>query len=254
MNIDLEKAKKEFIKYTEKYDLENKNIQGKQLHSLRVMEISTKIAEALELTQEEIDLATLIGLLHDIARFEQYVRFKNYNVISNFDHGDYAVEILNKDIRKYIETDKYDDIIKIAIKNHNKFKIEEGISSQQEIFAKIVRDADKIDILYEATEIFWRGKEEKINESKLSQEIYNAVNQRKLIKIEKDRKYNTIDDMLITLAYTFDINFKQSYQIIQKEDYINKTIKRFNFKEEQTKWKVEELIKNINDYIYKRSL
>lgn len=254
MNIDLEKAKKEFIKYTEKYDLENKNIQGKQLHSLRVMEISTKIAEALELTQEEIDLATLIGLLHDIARFEQYVRFKNYNVISNFDHGDYAVEILNKDIRKYIETDKYDDIIKIAIKNHNKFKIEEGISSQQKIFAKIVRDADKIDILYEATEIFWRGKEEKINESKLSQEIYNAVNQRKLIKIEKDRKYNTIDDMLITLAYTFDINFKQSYQIIQKEDYINKTIKRFNFKEEQTKWKVEELIKNINDYIYKRSL
>ena len=70
--------------------------------------------------------------MHDIARFEQYARFKNYNVISNFDHGDYAVEILNKDMRKYIETDQYDDIIKIAIKNHNKYKIEEGLTEKQE--------------------------------------------------------------------------------------------------------------------------
>ena len=45
------------------------------------MEISKKIAESLKLTQEEIELATLIGLLHDIARFEKlyYIHFECNN-------------------------------------------------------------------------------------------------------------------------------------------------------------------------------
>lgn len=55
-----------------------------------------KACKMLGLSKEEIQLATLIGLLHDIGRFEQYVRFKNYGVIKEFDHGDYAVEILKK--------------------------------------------------------------------------------------------------------------------------------------------------------------
>lgn len=93
MNIDLEKAKQEFLKYTEKFDLEEKHIKRKQLHSLRVMEISKKIAESLKLTQEEIELATLIGLLHDIARFEQYTKFETFNDLMSIDHADYGVEI-----------------------------------------------------------------------------------------------------------------------------------------------------------------
>lgn len=36
-----------------------------------------------------------------------------------------------------------------AIKNHNKYKIEDGLTSKEEFFAKLIRDADKIDILYE---------------------------------------------------------------------------------------------------------
>ena len=35
--MDLEKAQKEFIKYTENYDLRDSNIIRKQLHSIRVM-------------------------------------------------------------------------------------------------------------------------------------------------------------------------------------------------------------------------
>ena len=70
--MDLEKAQKEFIKYTENYDLRDSNIIRKQLHSIRVMELSEKIAKRLNLSKEKIEIATLIGLLHDIARFEQY--------------------------------------------------------------------------------------------------------------------------------------------------------------------------------------
>ena len=50
MKIDLEKAQEEFIEYTECYDLSDENLNGKQKHSLRVMEISNKIAKELKLS------------------------------------------------------------------------------------------------------------------------------------------------------------------------------------------------------------
>ena len=67
--IDLDKAEKEFIKYSEKFNLEDSHLKRKQLHSLRVRDLSREIAQKMNLNNEEIQIATLIGLLHDIARF-----------------------------------------------------------------------------------------------------------------------------------------------------------------------------------------
>lgn len=94
MKIDLEHAKDEFLNYTKKYDLSNENIKRKQLHSLRVMQISENIARSLNLNEEGVTLAMLIGLLHDIARFEQYTQYQTFKDFISFDHGDYALKIL----------------------------------------------------------------------------------------------------------------------------------------------------------------
>ena len=155
--IDLLKAKKEFKKYIDNYNLANSEIERKVGHSYRVAEISGEIARSLKLTDEEIKLAILIGLLHDIGRFEQQTRYGTYNDICSIDHGKLGVEILEKNdyIRNYIKDDKYDKIIKTAIYNHNKYEIEEGLDDKTLIFCKIIRDSDKLDIMYEAIEIFW---------------------------------------------------------------------------------------------------
>ena len=68
------KAEKEFILYSQKFDLKNENIKMKQLHSIRVMKICEKIAKEINLNKEEINLAKLIGLLHDIGRFMKNVK------------------------------------------------------------------------------------------------------------------------------------------------------------------------------------
>ena len=251
--IDLDKARENYKKYLSNYDLNDDKIKSKVEHSYRVAGISRKIAKDMSLNEEKQQLAELIGLLHDIGRFKQYETFKNYNVISQFDHGDYGAELLNHEIRKYIETSKYDNIIIKAVKNHNKYKIEEDLTDEELFFSKLIRDADKIDILYECLNIFWKGKEELINQSILSNETYEQFKKQKLIKIEKDRNYNTIDDMLITLAYTFDINFKESYKYIKEQDYINKIMQRFKFKNIETKEKVKELINLLNKYIENES-
>lgn len=251
--IDLDKARENYKKYLSNYDLNADKIKSKVEHSYRVAEISRKIAKDMNLNEEKQQLAELIGLVHDIGRFKQYETFKNYNVISQFDHGDYGAELLSHEIRKYIETSKYDNIIIKAVKNHNKYKIEENLTDEELFFSKLIRDADKIDILYECLNIFWKDKEELINQSILSNEMYEQFKKQKLIKIEKDRNYNTIDDMLITLSYTFDINFKESYKYIKEQDYINKIMQRFKFKNIETKEKVKELINLLNKYIENES-
>lgn len=249
MSNQIEKAKKEFNKYLEKYDIKNEQIQKKIAHSYRVAEISRKIAQGLELPQKSQDIAELIGLLHDIGRFEKYSKFKNYKVISEFDHGDFGAELLKEEIRKYNNEKKYDDIIIKSVKFHNKYEVKGNFTEKEMLFIKLIRDADKIDILYECANIFWKGKENIVNASKLSQEIYDDFLKNKIILIKKDRNYDTIDDMLITLAYTFDINYKPSYQIIKEQNYINKTISRFKFQDIETQKKVNELIKSLNIFI-----
>lgn len=249
MNIDLEKAREEFLKYTKKFNLEDENIKRKQQHSLRVMAISKKIATQICLTQEEIDIATLIGLLHDIGRFKQYSEIGLGDNLDGFDHGDYGAKILEKDIRKYISDSKYDNIIIKAVKNHNKFAIEEGLTEQEMLFAKIIRDADKIDIIYESVYIFYKGREEQVNKSILSEKIYNQFIDEKLIMKEKNVRLKYVEDIVCVIAFIYDINFKQSFEILKEKDYINKILDRYNFENKYTKEKIEEIRKIVNEYI-----
>ncbi len=250
--IDIEKAKEAFIKYTENYDLKIKAIERKQKHSLRVMELSTKIATELKLSQDEINLATLIGLLHDIARFEQYAQYKAYRDADSFDHGDYGVKILNKDIRNYIDTDEYDKIIKCAVKNHNKYKIEDGLTEKERLFCKIVRDADKLDIFFEAETMFWKDDIDRINVEKcaITDEIMKPILNKETIKIKKGD--NELVRLLSMIAFVFDINFKPSLSIIKNKKYIDNILNRFEFKDENTKKQIELIRENVNNYIDER--
>ena len=188
----------------------------------------------MKLTQEEIDIATLIGLLHDIARFEQYTKYHTFKDAESIDHGDLGAEILKKDIKKYIETDEYDELIQLAVKNHNKYKIQEGLTQKQEMFAKIIRDADKLDILYESTCMFWKGRENLVEESKITPEI-----------IEEFK----IDEIVSVVAFIFDINYGTSFEILKRENYINKIIDRYNMIDKNTKEQLEYIKDIASEYI-----
>lgn len=249
MKIDLKHAKDEFLNYTKNYDLSNENIKRKQDHSLRVMQISENIARSLKLNEEEVTLAMLIGLLHDIARFEQYTQYQTFKDSISFDHGDYALKILEKDIRKYIDTNKFDEIIKKAIKNHNKLYIEEGLNEKEELFAKIIRDADKLDIYFESSELFWRGLEKEVEESKISDEVFQAINNNSQVIRTKEKDFTKLDLVITNIAFVFDINFDISFEILYKKDYINKIMDRYNIKNKNTKEMFEEIRKVANNFI-----
>lgn len=246
--INLERAKEEFINYTNEFDIKDFNIERKIGHSIRVMNISKRLAESLDLEQEEIELATLIGLLHDIGRFKQYETYKTYNDLKSVDHGKMGAEILkeNNYIRNYIKDNKYDPIIEKALRNHNAYELEKGLNKQEELFCNIIRDSDKLDIIYQATEIFWKEKLNEIEQEETSEGIEEKFFDSKLI--ENKLKNTQIDNMVGIISFIYDINFKESFEIIKREDYINKIINRFDFKED-IKERMEKIRKRANEYI-----
>lgn len=252
--IDIEKARKEFDDYTKNYDLNNENLNRKYYHTYRVMGISKAIAKSLKLSNEEINLAEIIGLLHDIARFEQFTKYHTFADSISVDHGDLGVEILTKEnyIRKFIETDEYDNIIIKAIKNHNKYQIGEGLTEQELMYAKIIRDADKLDIYYETLTLFYKKDEEKqeIENGIITDYIMNQIKKEK--QILKSPNPEAIDRLLVNLCFVFDLNFNYSFKLLQEKEYINKIIDRFRFSNEETRNQIEQIRQIINKYIQKK--
>ena len=105
--LNIENAREEFMKYVEKYDLNSGRIRLKADHILRVAQNSKRIATELKLSDEQIKLAELIGIFHDIGRFEQvriYDTFSDKD--TGLDHAAYSLKVLYDDglIKKFIDT------------------------------------------------------------------------------------------------------------------------------------------------------
>ena len=250
--MDIKIAENEFIKYVNKFDTKNFNIKRKIDHSLRLMVISMKIAESLELDKKEVELATLIGLLHDIGRFEQFTQYGTYNDRKSIDHGELGVEVLNRDnyIREFIKEDIYDEIIKKSIINHNQFKIEDGLTDKEELSCKIVRDADKLDILYQRTFIIFDEEKEEIENAEIYQEDIKPLLEKRPVNRVKDFKQEKrINHVITDLGFVFDMNFKITFKMLKEKDYINKFLNRYDFKNLQTKEIMKKARNIVNEYV-----
>ena len=176
--IDITKAKIAFKDYIKNYDIENPKIKLKIAHIERTSKGAKKMAESLNLSDEDIKLAELIGLLHDIGRFEQVRKYNTFVDHLSENHAKIGVDILFKDglIRRFIEDDKYDKIIELAIINHNKDKnmLSKDLSPKEELHVKLIRDSDKVDIIYLLTfddqKTLWDSDD--LNKETISDEIY----------------------------------------------------------------------------------
>ncbi len=255
--INFEKVEQIIKNYIENYDKNNGLIKLKTIHTYEVVKKSEYIATKIGLDSENIELAKLIGLLHDIGRFEQIKRMQNFEDKIEFDHANYGVKILFEDglIREFIKEDKYDNIIKKAVYNHNKYQIEEGLSDIELLHSKIIRDADKMDIFRVMKEdkleniMPGRYNEKTINYEKISSKVYNDFMAEKLVKLEARK--TQIDDWICLIAFIFDFNFDVSLQYIKEKKYIDILIDRIEYKDNDTKQKMEEIRKKAKEFLNK---
>jgi len=251
--IDIEKAKQAFEEYLKDYDVNDGKIKLKVTHTYHVVDYSEYIAKELKLSEEFIDLAKLIALLHDIGRFEQLKLFDDYKDERTMDHAEYGYMILFEQglIRKFIDDDKYDNIIAHAIRNHSKYTLTNDFSEDELLHCKIIRDADKLDnFRVKETEKFediGRISEEGLSNGLISDEVYEEMINRK--QVLKSKIKTELDFWVSIVSFTFDINFKCSFKYLKETNYINIVIDRIDYKNQETKRRVEEIRKATNNYI-----
>lgn len=248
-------ARKAFADYVKKYDIQNDKIKLKVEHIERVSQIAKKLAIKLELIKEDVALAELIGLLHDIGRFEQIKKFNTFNDRNSVNHGEFGVHVLfnPKDgiIRNFIKDTKYDDIIKKAIINHNKdaLEIPEDLTTRELLHTKIVRDSDKIDILYILTvakkETAWEKAD--LVDDVISEEIYKEFMEKG--RIDYSKKKSSVDTLIGHFAYIFDFNFPDSIQYIKEQNYIEKIYNRFEFHDQKTMRQYQKIYEKVSKYM-----
>lgn len=251
--IDMKKTCEAFAEYVKPYDRNNGKIRNKIAHIERTASIARQIAEKLELPKEDIELAELIGLLHDIGRFEQIKRYNTFADKDSINHGKFGVQILFEEglIRKFIDDDKYDEIIKQAILNHNITRVPEGLDKKIELHSKIIRDADKTDIYYILVT-------ENIQDVYCCDDMSNDIIKDEIVKqfknhyIDYSIKEQGAETLIAHLAYVFDFNYDFGLGIIKQNNYINKLVNKYKFNNEDTYNKVQNCGKIANEYIEKR--
>ena len=251
MLIDMIEAKKAFKEYVKKYNPEDEKIKIKIVHIDKVAENSKRIAQNLGLSQEDVELAELIGLLHDIGRFEQVRLYHTFVDKDSINHGEYGAKILFEDglIRNFIKDNKFDKIIKLAIVNHNRADIEEDLTERERLHAKIIRDADKTDIfrilISGDKKAIWEKAD--LSDDKISDEIYREFVEDKRINY-KERK--TSADILVShFNYVYDLNFPETRKIIRDNKYIDKLYQRFKFNDAETMKRFNEIYRLSKEYI-----
>lgn len=234
-----------FKEHMKNYDFNNIEINKKFFHSLRVSKLAKKIAFNLGLSIEEIKLVEFLGLVHDIGRFEQIKLYDTYNDDLSINHANLGVEILFKDsyIRKFVENDKYDEIIKQVILNHNLSSINISSNEKINVYSKIIRDADKIDIWYLAA---IKQIDYDLSNIHINPEIKNSI----LNKATAKSSYvkNGIDKLFLHLCFLYDINFNYSIKILKRKKYLNKIEKNLKIKDKNIKMFFEIIRKDLLDY------
>ena len=252
--MNYNKALEAFKEYLKDYNIEDGSINLKIIHTYEVVKVSEYIAKNLNLSDEDIELAKIIALLHDIGRFEQIKVFGEFND-NLMEHALFSVKVLFEDnlIRKFIDNDSYDNIIKVAIYNHNKYRIEDGLNDRELLHSKIIRDADKLDnyrvrVIDRLEDMFPKiYNKDTINYEIISDKVYRDFLNHKCIKLE-DRK-TIIDYWVCVIAFIFDLNFEVSLKFVNDNNYINIMIDRILYKNEDTYKKMENIRKCAIDYL-----
>lgn len=255
--IDLLKAKKAFRSYISHYDMSIPSIRLKVVHTYKVIECSEYLCRQLHLSKEDTDLASLIALLHDIGRFEQWMKYESFADHKTIDHALFSSQLLFQEglIREFIDDDQYDDIIQDAIEQHNRYRIEDGFDERTLLFIHLIRDGDKLDNFRvkeeEKIEDLLYVSLEQVNQETISPAIYEQFSRQELIYAPNRQTH--IDMWLSYIAFIFDLHFPASIQYIHENHWVERSFERLTPTNQMVNQEYQALKYIALDYIQKRS-
>lgn len=242
-----------FAEYVRNYDPSDEKIKLKIDHTYRVAGLCQRIAESLGLSEPDVDIAWLLGMLHDIGRFEQIRRFGTFNDAQSVDHAEFGADLLFKEglIRKFAEGyyeecelaepenqedeqiiknnehhNKDTGLLEMAIRQHNKYRVKEDLTERQRMFCDILRDADKVDIFKVNAdipmEIIYDVTTEELKSGVISKEVLESFYKRETVL--KSVRKSAVDHIVGHISLLFELVYKESYRQAKEQGYVYKLL------------------------------
>jgi hypothetical protein len=257
----LEQFKKWFYGYVAGFygddELVNENIKLKEDHTRRMSGDTLLIAEGLGLNQQQKLIAQTVTLFHDVGRFEQYMKYHTYNDVGTENHSLLGLKVL-ADNKVLDCLDKHEkDIIETAISLHGERELPSGLDGETELFSKLIRDMDKLDIYYviiSRLDDFRKNPEKAAatfgfsGKDGYSKKIVKAVTTNHTIGYEEVRSLN--DMVIVALGWIIDINFASTGKEIKKRKLYEQLISFLPDNEDIRKL-AEHIYKQLDERILK---
>ena len=213
----------QFKSYVADFDTVDEGILLKFTHSLRVSAWCERLAKALHLSQDDVDLAWLIGVLHDIGRFEQLREYHTFIDYQSMDHAKYGARYLFQDghIRDFWQDDSQDAVMEAAISQHNVYRLADDLSPRQRLFCQLIRDADKLDIFKVCADGLrkgqnvWRVDDSDVENQPISEAVMKEARQKKLVPTQVKKTF--MDFYVGTLCFYFDLVYDESRKLAREQ-------------------------------------
>jgi HD superfamily phosphohydrolase len=209
----------------------NANMKMKEEHTLRTCKEMMYLAEQLNLSDNQKRIAEVIAILHDIGRFEQFVRYRTYNDPRSTDHCLLGLEVLRR--KKVLDgvEQKEKELIEKAIEYHGRKELPNNLNGDCLLFSKLIRDADKIDALHTVTQYYREYRDnprgfkievELPDEPGYSKAVAKAILDGRRIDYNELQMLN--DMKLCQLGWVYDVNFAVTLKRIKQRKFLEMLI------------------------------
>jgi hypothetical protein len=203
-----------------------RNLELKARHTHNVCREIRLIARESGFGQRLTLLAESAALLHDVGRFEQYARYRTFSDRESEDHGALGLRILEESgALRPLAADERDLVVR-AITHHNKPAISPEEEGDGLVLARLLRDADKLDILRLVAEYYHQAPEERNDAVAVGLPDTPGWTPRVLEQLEMGMPVrssdlvNVTDMKLFQIGWVYDLNFPAARAAVKRRRYL----------------------------------
>lgn len=232
---DLDGFKRWFAEYISGWygddEYVNNHLKLKEDHTARVCDEMRYLAGETGLNDNDSLIAESIALFHDVGRFPQFAKYRTYNDVVSVNHCMLSVqELKDNKVLEGLPEDEQRLIVK-AVALHGIKQLPTDIDERVLMFARLIRDADKLDIfalLIEQYRIYHNNPEnffldiELPDEPRYSDTVIELAIKGELIDYKFMRTLNDIK--ILKIGWVHDINFAAAIKRIKERGYIEELI------------------------------
>lgn len=245
LKIDREHVRNTFQNYTDAYDAKDPKIALKIAHTYRVAGMCDTIAHSAKaMTTEDIDIAWLSGMLHDVGRFEQIRRYGTFSDADSVDHATLGADLLfggplaeegqlgpsvhgpGQMIRDYIADNSEDKLLETAVRQHSLYRIDSNLDERTKMFCTFLRDADKIDIYRVNVETpmtdIYNCTEEELMTCDITPEVMQCVMEHHTVL--RSLKKTPLDNLVGHMCLAFELVWPVSYDLLKRQGWLDEMI------------------------------